>query len=279
MTAKNKRIFYDDACPMCRSYTAAFVQCGILPPDGRMGFAEASSADLARMDANRARHEIPLIDTDGGETLYGMDAWFALLANRFPILTPVFRSGVPGAVLTPLYTLISYNRRVIVGCPPAPIGANGFDPAPDFSLGWRVAYLAFCFTGWLLLLGNVATTIPVLTTTIGVFAALQIIGIGLALTVLPRHCGVWDRAGSLATNGLMFGMLLAGLTQLSGGLFVATWLAFALCVLVTLQDVNRRLRPRCVTVPTPRRGRIMLPMADSCATDNTVLRCLRCQEK
>ncbi len=127
MTANNKRIFYDDACPMCRVYTAAFVQCGILPVDGRKGFSEAAPTDLARIDRNRARHEIPLIDTNGGETVYGMDVWFTLLAGRFPFLQPLFQSGVPKALLTPLYTLISYNRRVIVGCPPSAVGAHGFE--------------------------------------------------------------------------------------------------------------------------------------------------------
>ncbi len=279
MTVENKRIFYDDACPMCRIYTAAFVRCGILVPEGRSGFAEASPADLARIDAKRARHEIPLLDTAGGETLYGMDAWFALLASRFPALAPLFRSGVPGALLTPLYALISYNRRVIVGCPPAPLGANGFDPAPDFSLPWRAAYLAVCFAVWLLLTGSVAVKVPALTAGIAAFAAAQIIGLVLALIVLPRHCGAWDRAGSLATNGVTFGLLLWTVTGLCGGVPVALCLAFTLSALITLFDANRRLRPHCATVATPRHRGISLPMAGSDSQDGTILRCVRCLKK
>ncbi|MBC8139704.1 MAG: hypothetical protein H8F28_27805 [Fibrella sp.] len=120
---------------------------------------------------------------------------------------------------------------------------------------------------------------PVLAIGIGAFAAIQGVGMVFALTVLPRHCGIWDRAGSLATNGLMFGLLLSILTRISGGSPATVWLAFVLSVVVTILDANRRLRPRCATVSTRRHGQIALPMAHSDGMDNTVLRCVRCERK
>ena len=278
-TAQNKLILYDDACPMCKAYTAAFVRVGILPAAGRVGFADASPADLKRIDTDRARHEIPLLDREGGETVYGLEALFTLLRSRFLVLSVLLHSRALGAVFSPVYRYISYNRRVIAGCAPTPVGTNGFDCAPDFSLSWRVTHLVLCFVGWLLLLRNVAAELPILGASIAVSGGVQVVGMVLAITVLPRYCGVWDRAGSLATNAVTFGLLLALLTAIANGVTLATWLGFAASVFLTLIDANRRLRPRCAVQSPPRRLRFMLPMADGRSGEDSVLRCVRCRRK
>jgi hypothetical protein len=126
---------------------------------------------------------------------------------------------------------------------------------------------------------DVATRVPVLAVAVSAFAALQVAGIMLALTVLPRHCGVWDRAGSLATNGLTSAALLAGLTCLCGGFAALFWCAFVVSVVVALVDANRRLRPRCAKGIAAKPGRIALPMAEVARKNDTVLRCLRCDKK
>lgn len=145
----NKVIVYDDVCPMCRAYTAGFVRLGWLKR--RTGFAEAPEDILAKIDLDRARHEIPLLDTRTGEVVYGLDALFLILGERMPLLKPLFRNRLFRGFLYQLYQIVTYNRRVIAGSR-AP--QTGFDCAPDVNLFYRRLYigLATAAATWLFLM-------------------------------------------------------------------------------------------------------------------------------
>ncbi len=133
-----KVIIYDDVCPLCKAYTSGFVAVGWLLPQNRIGFSEAPASILDRIDIDRARHEIPLHDTQTGETLYGKDALFFILGEAMPIFKPLFRWVPFRAIIFVLYQIITYNRRIIVGSR-TPI--KGFDCAPDFNLFYRGLYI------------------------------------------------------------------------------------------------------------------------------------------
>jgi predicted DCC family thiol-disulfide oxidoreductase YuxK len=134
----NKTLIYDDSCPMCAAYTQAFVKLHWLDAKGRIGFQEVPEDQLKKLDADRARHEIPLLDRNTGEVTYGQDALFLILATRFPFLQPLFRLTAFRFVIHLLYQLITYNRRVMVG---SRKDDTGFDCSPDFHLGWRWGYI------------------------------------------------------------------------------------------------------------------------------------------
>lgn len=136
-TLENKVIVYDDACPMCQAYTAGFVKAGWLKE--RRGFANVSPELLAKIDFDRARHEIPLLDTKTGEVTYGLSALFLIIGERMPIFKPLFRSAWFRPLLYPLYQIITFNRRIIAGS-----GApkTGCDCAPDVNLFYRWLYIS-----------------------------------------------------------------------------------------------------------------------------------------
>jgi hypothetical protein len=187
--ATDRVIFFDDSCPLCRLYTKGFVRIGALPPDGRQGLADAADTcpeSFAHLDLDRARHFIPLVDRTTGEVRYGLDALCTLLADRFPRLAPLFFSPLP-KLFYPLYWLVTYNRRVIAGCPPPD---HGLDCAPDLKPAPRMTYLA------LTLGATFALNLP-----IGLGAVLFL----LALTLLGRG---WDAIGSAATAWLTLALLL-----------------------------------------------------------------------
>lgn len=148
-TLAHKIIIYDDVCPMCKAYTEGFVQLGWLPFENRVGFSQVPKDILEKIDSNRARHEIPLYDTETGETLYGKDALFYILGEQMPILKPLFRFAPFRAMVFGLYQIITYNRRIIAGSPKP---TNGFDCAPDFNAFYRYLYigLATVFSVWIL---------------------------------------------------------------------------------------------------------------------------------
>ena len=136
---------YDDACPMCKGYTGVFTG---LHWSERRAFSKLKAGDIPALDLNRGRHEIPLVNTETGEVIYGLEAMTTVVGNALPFLKPLIRSRFFIAALKPLYWLITYNRRVIAGTKPP---VEGFDCAPDFHFGWRLTYLALIAAAVLLL--------------------------------------------------------------------------------------------------------------------------------
>lgn len=141
-TLDHKVIVYDDACPMCNAYTAGFVKAGWLK--SRQGFASASPEVLSKIDLDRARHEIPLVDTQTGEVTYGLRALFLIIGERMPIFKPLFRSFWFRPMLYPLYQIITFNRRVIAG---SGVPKTGLDCAPDVNLFYRWLYIGLAVLG------------------------------------------------------------------------------------------------------------------------------------
>ncbi len=187
---------YDDACPMCRGYTGVFTN---LKWSDRRGFSTLKATDYPELDRDRGRHEIPLLDRATGKVLYGLDAMTTVIGNALPHLKPLIRHRYFIAVLKPLYWLITYNRRVIAGTKRP---AKGFDCAPDFHTGWRLAYLAFALL--MVLLVGVPNT-PLL------------IGFGLALVAgLLMHKARLVFLGHFMTVVLGATVLLALLPGWSG---------------------------------------------------------------
>lgn len=135
----NHTFLYDDACPMCQAYTGAFKK---LKWSDRKAFSSLKKGEWAKLDLDRGRHEIPLLDEKTGEIRYGLDAMTTILANAMPCLRPVLRSRFFLAMLKPLYWLITYNRRIIAGTHPP---ATGIDCAPDYHPGWRLTYVILAF--------------------------------------------------------------------------------------------------------------------------------------
>ena len=139
-------LLYDDTCPMCKAYTAGFKTAGWCD---RAAFSGVGRERVPPgLDLDRARHEIPLVDPDTGTVYYGLDAMTRVMAGGIPALRPLLRSRFLHAALSPLYKIITYNRRIIAGIH-AP--AVGFDCAPDRHRGWRWTYILLMsvLTVWL----------------------------------------------------------------------------------------------------------------------------------
>lgn len=216
-TLDNKVIVYDDACPMCQAYTAGFVKAGWLKE--RRGFAHVSPELLAKIDFDRARHEIPLLDTKTGEVTYGLSALFLIIGEQMPVFKPLFRSRWFRALLYPLYQIITYNRRIIAGS-----GApkTGCDCAPDVNLFYRWLYigLAVC--------GAASLSLPFFTGDhlLGkVFIMSQIALLGLA-SFVPKRL---DFVGHWATVWLASALVAAILPvpivfKAAAGLVLAIWM-------------------------------------------------------
>ena len=143
MKTADKILIYDDACPMCTAYTKLFVQKGFLGASGRQSFSTIDKTILARIDTDKCRNEIPLINTVDNSVTYGIDAMLEILSIRIPLIKSIGSITPVGWLLKKLYNLISFNRRVIT----AGNTVNSlFDCAPAFNLKYRILFLFFGFS-------------------------------------------------------------------------------------------------------------------------------------
>ncbi len=137
-TLKNHVLLFDQNCPLCRSYTGAFVKTGMLDPNGRQAYGHPLQTNYSELDNDRARNEIALVNTKTGEVAYGIDSLFRIIANAFPVFSPLFRFTPFRWLMKKLYAFISYNRKVIIPSTP------GTDRCrPDVNITWRWAWILF----------------------------------------------------------------------------------------------------------------------------------------
>ncbi|MCW3084948.1 MAG: hypothetical protein JWP12_2314 [Bacteroidetes bacterium] len=140
-TTQQKAIIYDNTCPMCQAYTKGFVKFGFLGQQNRIAFAELKDQSfIAQMDLQRSKHEIPLVDLNNGETIYGLDALLFILSGKWPLIGKVIRVKPVYWFFKRFYATVSYNRRIIV---PSQKQETLFDCAPDFNLKYRSTFIVF----------------------------------------------------------------------------------------------------------------------------------------
>ncbi|HRI22330.1 MAG TPA: DCC1-like thiol-disulfide oxidoreductase family protein [Panacibacter sp.] len=138
----DKALIYDDNCPLCNAYTKAFVKGGFLKPENRIAFSDVNIQQF-KIDWNRARHEIPLINMQTGEVKYGIDALIDILQQKFLFIKHVIKIKWLNWFLRKLYKLISYNRKIIVAARGQHV--SSIDCTPDYSFFWRWALIILCY--------------------------------------------------------------------------------------------------------------------------------------
>lgn len=148
-TLENHMVLFDGECPMCKVYTKAFVNSGMLPATGRAPYQTQMDTVCPVIDKQRAVNEIALVNLETGEVFYGITSIFKILSNAWPFFAPLFSLKLFIWVMSKVYAFISYNRRVII---PAPASGDGYQYQPAFKKHYRIGYLLFTwfFTGCIL---------------------------------------------------------------------------------------------------------------------------------
>ncbi|WP_332369222.1 hypothetical protein [Spirosoma telluris] len=134
-----KLIIYDESCPMCKLYTKGMVAADTSGCLTRISNGEIDNKSITdRIDLQRARHEIPLVDLSGGETLYGVDTWIYTLGQRNQPLEKLLSHQWFKAFLKKLYAFISYNRRIIITAAPGAGNCSTFSPISTLAIDLRL---------------------------------------------------------------------------------------------------------------------------------------------
>jgi predicted DCC family thiol-disulfide oxidoreductase YuxK len=140
MKPSNKIIIYDDACPMCATYTNAFVKCGFIKNENRVNFTTITPQLLSIIDIEKSKNEIPVIDSDTNEVYYGIDGLLEILNTKISFIKSLGNVKPIKWFLQKLYKFISFNRRVIVATEPA---TCNFNCTPQLNVKYRLFFALF----------------------------------------------------------------------------------------------------------------------------------------
>jgi predicted DCC family thiol-disulfide oxidoreductase YuxK len=142
MASQNKILLYDDYCPLCSWYSGLFVKYGLLDKKNRVGFSTADPSLLTAIDIERGKDEIPLLDLQTGQALYGIEALLDILGAKSRLIKKAGEWRPVNWLLKKLYKFISYNRKVIVA---RKCGKGVYDCSPAFDPFYRVLFMVFFF--------------------------------------------------------------------------------------------------------------------------------------
>ncbi|HVD99937.1 MAG TPA: hypothetical protein VNB90_17130 [Cytophagaceae bacterium] len=148
-TLENNILLYDQDCPMCKVYSGAFIQSGMLDAQGRMPYHQMTESVRTMVDVARSRNEIALIDTAQQKVIYGLDSLLTILGHNFPIVKTLFRFSPLYWTMKKIYALISYNRKVIA--PSRELNPYGAC-TPDYNVKyrWIFIFISSLFVGFIL---------------------------------------------------------------------------------------------------------------------------------
>jgi len=138
-TQPRYQLCYDHDCPLCVWYTGYFQQHGYLKKGEAVPFHACDTKSIGMLNQNKMTNEIPLINHQTQEVLYGPDAMLHVIAGKYPTAARLANKGFARLSIDVLYKLISYNRKVIVGKIPS-MGASQCNPM--FHAKYRIIFIA-----------------------------------------------------------------------------------------------------------------------------------------
>ena len=265
-TLKNHTILYDAECPMCKVYTRAFTSTGMLDNNGRTPYQEVLNRETSQtangpaaenqaedqptcplIDRQRAVNEIALINKTTGEVTYGIDSLFKVIANAFPIFSPLFKNKTFRWTMRKLYAFISYNRKVII---PAP-NTTTQTLQPTFNLRYRIAYLITTVIAAAFILTHYSKLLPFPGNSYREYliCAGQLPFQGLIISAYaPKKR--WDYLGNMMTISFAGSLLLLPMLVLHPGPATATaWFLFT-AALMLIEHIRRTKLLKLGWLPT-----------------------------
>ena len=111
---EDKSIIYDGACTLCIRSKNTLLALGLAKKDRVWAYQEMPDKYLNRVDYERFRNEMALIDLKGDATLYGPQAIAYLLSSKSFLLKFLFSIGPIQRLFAFFYKIIALNRTAIM---------------------------------------------------------------------------------------------------------------------------------------------------------------------
>ena len=208
-TLKNHTLLYDEDCPLCQVYTSGFIKTGMLDQDGRQAFSQISIEEQNFINLSRASNEIALVDRQNKTVIYGVDSLLKVIGFRFPIIQKIGQFQPIKFLLQKLYSLVSYNRKVII--PSKDNSSQQLQCIPKFNITYRLLYILFALIVTLWSVFIFFKNIPILPDGSllreGIFTVGQLVFQGMIIYTLDKKT-ILNYFGNMMTVSLMGSLML-----------------------------------------------------------------------
>ncbi len=135
---ENKLIIYDSNCKVCSSLKEVVIRLTSIPKQKIKAYMELSPALSPKVDPEKFKNVMALIDTDGGTTIYGAEGVAYIFSSQYKVLDVLLRFKPFFQLFSWLYKVTAYNRYVIA----TPKSRFKCDCFPDKVVSYRVGYIS-----------------------------------------------------------------------------------------------------------------------------------------
>jgi predicted DCC family thiol-disulfide oxidoreductase YuxK len=133
----HKLIIYDSNCKVCSSLGDVVLRYTAIPEAKVKAYKDLSPALNTQVDSDRFRNVMALIDTAGGNTLYGAEGIAYIFSSQYKIIDLLLGFSPLFKLFNFFYKTQAYNRYIIA----TPKSNFLCDCMPDRVLKYRVSYI------------------------------------------------------------------------------------------------------------------------------------------
>lgn len=138
-TLKNKLIIYDSNCKVCSSMKEVITKVTSVPEQKIKAYKDLPAELSAKVDVEKFKNEMALIDLSEGKTLYGAEGVAYIFSSQYKLVGLLLAIKPLFYVFDFLYRMQAYNRYIIA----APKSKFHCDCFPDKVIFYRIAYIVF----------------------------------------------------------------------------------------------------------------------------------------
>lgn len=221
----DKLIVYDSNCKVCSSWRDIVLKLTSIPAAKITSFNNLPAEWNSKVDADKFRNVMALIDTKGGSTLYGAEGVAYIFSSQYRLLDWLFRLRPVFLLFNFLYKTQAYNRYIIA----TPKSKFKCDCLPDRVIKYRVSYIILAFIIAVVLTflfgASLNNLVPGTTPSEAGFKMLLMAGTGWVLQIVLAAAFLKDKAldyighlGSIMVAGLVIllpWIILSALTGIS----------------------------------------------------------------
>ena len=250
-TLKNHTLLYDEDCPLCQVYTSGFIKTGMLDQDGRQAYSQISTEEQNYINISRASNEIALVDRQNKTVIYGVDSLLKVIGFSFPIIQKIGQFQPIKLLLQKLYSLISYNRKVII--PSKENSSQKLQCIPNFNIKYRLLYILFALTVTLFSVFNFSKNIPILEDESlfreGIITVGQLVFQGMIIYTLDKKT-ILNYFGNMMTISLMGSLMLITLMLINWMIPISeTVLTFGFGIIISFLFTEHFRRIKLLELP------------------------------
>lgn len=251
-TLKNHTLLYDEDCPLCQVYTSGFIKTGMLDQDGRQPYSQISTEDQTLIDLSRASNEIALVDRQNKTVIYGINSLLMIIGCRFPIIQKIGQFQPINFLLEKLYSLISYNRKVII--PSKENSSQKLQCIPKFNIKYRLLYILFALTVTLFSVFNFSKNMAILADGSlfreGIITVGQLVFQGMIIYTLDKKT-ILNYFGNMMTVSLMGSLMLITFMLINWMIPISkTILAFGFGIVIFTMFTEHFRRVKLLELPS-----------------------------